>query len=1052
MYRIAHLADVHLRPLQRHDEIRVVFNALVEDIRQHKINAVVIAGDIWHSKLSQITPESIQELVYLFTLIANEVDLFVTLGNHDLNLTNLSRQDLITQIHSLVSKQTKHRFELCKYSGVYDINEQIKLCVFSLLDEENWNKVQPQKDKINIASYHGQVSGAKTELDYEIVDGMSVEFFKDYDLTMLGDIHKTQFLDTKLINRKQIPYIAYPGSTLQHTYAEELVHGYLLWDIESKNDFSVEFKVLPNINPFITIDWKGNVKETLKQATYSNARYRVRSDVYISQKDTQELMTLLKNNNNAIEVIFKNDSKISHKLLSSQENAQTVIDNFRDVNVLTRFVQKYHHDQELTSDDLNKIEILVKKYLYQAVDADDITRHTKWSLKKLQFDNMFAYGEKNVINFDKLRGLTGIVGPNRIGKSAIPGTIMYALFNSSDRGSIKNQAICNDHKDYCVTSINFELDNKNYLIERQTVKRENKRGEINSSTVLNFFQILEDGTKDDLVGDGRIETDKLIRKKLGSGDDFEITHLSSQGNSDRLLQYKSTERWNYLAKILDIDLFAKMFKNVHEDIKTYKIQLRNFPDKQWNDLAKELRDNFNDCNIQIQEKTNKLFNLRQQLSEYQIKLNSFNVLETVSIEQVENSRKKLQKYINEKNKVQLQVDQINLEQEEDDAKLTTINSKLPFYNIDYLRQNLLSIQSSQTKTASLQNLLEQQQQIGLTINKSIKLLQTIPCEDKFPDCRFIKSAFQDKQKYDEQKTIIQQAEDILKVEQQTLQNLLQLKAEEHIQLHDSLCSSKNKIEITMLERKTVLSTLNHSIQALLDSIILETNKLTKLEENLKSSENLSILKLQNTLSEINDEIKTLDEEKLQLAINKGKIEASVNKLREEKNKRNELLQNMKLLELIAQAFSKKGIPRVIVSTQLPLINLEIAKILQGIVDYTIEFQEDEETDKLDLFINYGESKRVLELGSGMERMLASIAIRVALINVSSLPRADFFIIDEGFGSLDDVNIEACVRLLKSLDQYFKSVIIISHVDLIKESVDNIIEITKNNNVSCVRFE
>ena len=36
-------------------------------------------------------------------------------------------------------------------------------------------------------------------------------------------------------------------------------------------------------------------------------------------------------------------------------------------------------------------------------------------------------------------------------------------------------------------------------------------------------------------------------------------------------------------------------------------------------------------------------------------------------------------------------------------------------------------------------------------------------------------------------------------------------------------------------------------------------------------------------------------------------------------------------------------------------------------------------------------------------MISAIATRVALINMSSLPKSNIFIIDEGFGALDDSN-------------------------------------------------
>jgi exonuclease SbcC len=161
---------------------------------------------------------------------------------------------------------------------------------------------------------------------------------------------------------------------------------------------------------------------------------------------------------------------------------------------------------------------------------------------------------------------------------------------------------------------------------------------------------------------------------------------------------------------------------------------------------------------------------------------------------------------------------------------------------------------------------------------------------------------------------------------------------------------------------------------------------------------------------------------------------------------------MKAYELISSAFSRKGIPSVVVASQMPAINAEIAKILSGIVEFTVELEIDDESDSMEVYLNYGDSRRIVELGSGMEKMISSIAIRVALINISSLPKTDMFIIDEGFGALDDAGVEACNRLLSSLKKYFKTIIVITHVDGVKDAADTIIEITKNEKDSKVFYE
>ena len=92
------------------------------------------------------------------------------------------------------------------------------------------------------------------------------------------------------------------------------------------------------------------------------------------------------------------------------------------------------------------------------------------------------------------------------------------------------------------------------------------------------------------------------------------------------------------------------------------------------------------------------------------------------------------------------------------------------------------------------------------------------------------------------------------------------------------------------------------------------------------------------------------------------------------------------------------------------------------------------------------------MASGMEKMISSLAIRVALLNISSLPKPDIMIIDEGFGTLDENRITACNLLLTSLKKWFKNILVITHVDGIKDVADNVIEIGKKGIDSYVLAE
>ena len=184
----------------------------------------------------------------------------------------------------------------------------------------------------------------------------------------------------------------------------------------------------------------------------------------------------------------------------------------------------------------------------------------------------------------------------------------------------------------------------------------------------------------------------------------------------------------------------------------------------------------------------------------------------------------------------------------------------------------------------------------------------------------------------------------------------------------------------------------------------------------------------------------------------GHLDAAIKRLKEEKIKYSDLIKKWKSYDLFLSAVSKKGIPLQIMSAQLPAINSEISKILQGVVGFTVELEADPGSNAMDIYINYGDSRRIIECGSGMEKMMASLAIRVALINVSSLPKTDLLVIDEGFGALDDMNVEACGRLLDSLKRWFRNILIISHVDAVKDTVDNILAISQKEKNSMVYHE
>ena len=95
---IHHISDIQIRNLKRHKEFNEVFERTYREIEKYKDDAVVfIGGDIAHSK-TDMSPELVKMLSDLFVNLADICPTILIAGNHDCNLNNLNRLDVLTPI------------------------------------------------------------------------------------------------------------------------------------------------------------------------------------------------------------------------------------------------------------------------------------------------------------------------------------------------------------------------------------------------------------------------------------------------------------------------------------------------------------------------------------------------------------------------------------------------------------------------------------------------------------------------------------------------------------------------------------------------------------------------------------------------------------------------------------------------------------------------------------------------------------------------------------------------------------------------------------------
>lgn len=853
----------------------------------------------------------------------------------------------------------------------------------------------------------------------------------------------------KLRIRFKNPTIQFSGSVIQQNYGEAREKGFLFWAIENRNDFASRFVPVANSCPFVTLTYKGTIDELLNDAEGSpeNSRFRVCVDNSVNSGDLAQIKGALKQSFTPTEIVFKHE--VSKNALGNPTDCHVAVDTFDDINNL---VMDFHAGSQISE----KTKEVMSSYLKEAWSSahiDDDFSGGKFHIKRMEFDNTFGYGEGNVINFDSAVGITGIFGKNRSGKSSICGTLAYGLYNGTDRGALKNLHVINARKNYCNVKLYFAKSGVDYLLERQTVKVTNKKGFTWAPTELNLFEIDPvSGAKKDMSEEQRRETEKVLRDLVGNIDDFLLTSLSSQGNVNRFIDLSAAARKAYLSRFLKLDIFDKLNNQMKDDLNVTKKLLESVPEKEFDLLLEELKNKIKSRSQERDDATKEIDELKVSLEEI-TKLLAADHGESYTLSEVAEQEKVVKEIRDRISSLSEEIKLLDTKKSSLDASVLGLKDALQGVDRPSLRRKKDERDDLCRTIDKQETSLEKKKEEISRDRTQVKNLSDVPCEDKFPACKYIINAKNAKTTLEKKQEEFSELKNAIAVLQKSYNSLLKESIDEKLAQFDEVQQkqqalsleisrlelSHSKLETQLQNSKTLLFTENGKLDAMKahlcdDSAHSEREKLVGKKRNLERG----IKELQVKLSMLSEQIGTNNAQLSQTQREKEDFES-----RSLKNR---------ALRLLTRALSKDGIPLNIVRKRLPIINAELSNILQAPTGFTVELESDEESNDMEIYINYGDSRRIIECGSGMEKMMSSIAIRAALTSVSSLPKSDIFIVDEGFGALDGKNLEACSALLRELTKYFKSIIIISHVDGIKDVVDNVIEIDNKNIDAHVHFD
>jgi len=172
-----------------------------------------------------------------------------------------------------------------------------------------------------------------------------------------------------------------------------------------------------------------------------------------------------------------------------------------------------------------------------------------------------SFGDDNEIEYKNLNGLTVVnsLPANQGGKTIFTIDSLLFLFFGKTTKTETNVEIFNTFRDgnEVIVGGHIEIDGDEYVIERKLTRKQSKNGDYKVSAKLDFYRILSDGTEENLEGEQRRETDKLISDTIGSYDDFMLTIVSTAKNLEDLMETKPTQRGRLLTKFIGLEVIEK---------------------------------------------------------------------------------------------------------------------------------------------------------------------------------------------------------------------------------------------------------------------------------------------------------------------------------------------------------------------------------------------------------------------------------------------------------------------------------------------------------------
>jgi len=693
---------------------------------------------------------------------------------------------------------------------------------------------------------------------------------------------------------------------------------------------------------------------------------------------------------------------------------------------LEREGKKVNFDRLLSLDDKVNSSL-------ELTDQDKV--HRKYKLKWIYINNFLSFGNDNLFQLDRYKGLTVVnsIPGNFGGKTTLTVDSIKFLFYGKTTKTDKNSEIFNqftDDEDLVVRGM-LEIDDiGEIIIERKMNRKKKRSGDWNITNSLNYYRMLPDGSEESLNDVDASQTTQVIKDIIGSEKDFEMVVMATSRNLDNLVDLTTTESGKLLTRFIGLEV-----------IELKEQEARTM----YNAFTKTMKSNTYDSTTLLEEinaHNSEIETLNKLVIEYRDLL----VQEKETKNGHETNKTTL---IGSKDKIDVEILTLNPKKLEDEInKITETATKYKVDIEDYQKQidEIGDVKFDEDKDHQLgKDKLSLSNSIAVNSAEVTRLENTIKdliaggicqaCNRKLDDVDNTEHINKHNLDIEKLNKTIASDDKKLKVVNKGLEELSEAK---------KLIDTKNKLELTRDKLSVEVKSLRNDFKTKNNDLKLYNSNLESINKNklIDGDIDMVITKIKVCEHQIEELNKKVEKVRHDVNTNETNIET--------KTKLIETIKKEGDIETIYKTYiemtGKKGISKLVLRSVLPIINSELQRLLDGVTEFDVEVSIDDKND-VKISIVKDDIEKSLKSGSGYELTCSSIALRCVLGKMSTLPMPNFIAFDEVLGRVADVNLESMKPLFDKIKDMFDIVLFITHNEIVKDWSDNIITIVKENNIS-----